>query len=353
VKTTPANGTFTFPGIGTAYDIAAALGSVEAVEYVGVTRSDPILVLPMSAPAGSKMATINLSGSPLLPAGSSWTAAWLPPGTSEIYAAAYYTGSASPSLPFQWANARSTVNGTAVGFERDGSGVFTRFGSVSGVAATDTQTTSLAIPMTSISAGTVTGTASRSSTQQFWWSTSVAAEIGGARIPIAGGTSMPEGSFSLSTPKGTGYNLRVVGFASDSSSGSSETCKSILPDAAGVNITVPLGPIQTGPATNATGVNGSTVFGWSTVGASVYRLQLGSLTYRVAIYTSANNATIPDLSAMGFTLPATNASTWQVVSAIPALGTIGPTVDDTAAGPWSIDCNSTRAVTAPRSFTTQ
>jgi hypothetical protein len=353
VRTTPANGTFSFPGVAPPYDIAAALGSVEAVEYVGVTRSDPILVLPMSGLAGTKTANISFTASPPPTTGVTWTPAWIPPGSSEYFSAFYSTSAGAATTPFQWADANSTVNGTAVAFERDGSGNFTRFGVLSGVPVTDTQFSNVSLPMSAVTTGTVMGTSSRANTSSgTYWSTTLVAEIGGVRLQIA---SIPsaEGSFSFSTPKGTGYNLRVVGTASDPSGGGSHACKSVLPDALGVVISVPLGPVQTGPATSATGVNTSTTFGWTTGGASVSRLQVDSPFYRVAVYTAANTAKIPDLTALGFTLPTGATSSWLVVSAIPALGIIGPTVDDTAAGPWSLDCNSARTETATRYFTTQ
>lgn len=351
-QTTSASGTFSFPGLGHAYSIVAALGTANAVEYVGVTRSDPKLVLPMYSNGAYRTATLNLTTSPSPSTGTTWAAAWVPPA-GDLSAASFAAAAGSASLPFQWAGASSTVNGNVAAFERDSGGLFVRAGSVSGVALVDTQTSSLAVPMSAVAGGTVTGSAVRSTpAQQFWWSTTLVAEIGRVLLPIAS-LSMSEGAYTLPTPRGTGYNLRVVGTASDTSSGASQACKSVLPDATGANLSVPLGPIQTAPASSATGVSTSTSFGWTAAGASLHRLEVSSPSYRVAIYTTSNTATLADLTAAGFTLPATASSSWLVTSAIPSLGIIGPAPDDAAAGPWMIDCNSARTTTATRTFTTQ
>ena len=246
-QTTTASGTFSFPGLGHAYSIVAALGTANAVEYVGLTRSDPTLVLPTFSNGAYKNATLNLTTTPSPSTGTSWAAAWVPPA-GVLSAASFAATAGSASLVFQWAGASSTVNGNVAAFERDSGGVFVRAGSVGGVALVDTQTSSLAVPMSAVTGGTVTGSAVRSTpAQQFYWSTTLVAEIGRVLLPIAS-LSMSEGAYTLPTPRGTGYNLRVVGTASDTSSGASQACKSVLPDATGVNLSVPLGPIQTAPA---------------------------------------------------------------------------------------------------------
>jgi hypothetical protein len=127
----------------------------------------------------------------------------------------------------------------------------------------------------------------------------------------------------------------------------------VLPDATGANVSIPLGPIQTGPANSATGVGGTTSFTWSSAGQSLNRLEIDGPYYRVAIYTASNSATMADLIAAGLTPTSSQPSSWQVTSAVPGLAVIGPTADDAATGPWFIDCNSARTRTATRFFTNQ
>jgi hypothetical protein len=349
VATTDAIGGFKLPGVGYAYDIAAALGaSASAVVYRGVTRTDPTLVLPLPQAAGYRQATLTLTAAPAPAAGGSWSIGWAPPLAAQTTALAQSSGSplTGTTLNPTWNAAWTSLAGTLWAFERDASGNYVRTGSFPNATALAGQTVALAVPMTAATSGTVSGTSAAAAGAGFntFWSTTLQAETDHFLTYLSGKSFMPgvpptlaDGPFSFAAPVGTGFGLRVTASASGATM-AVQSCTHVTANASNVNVTVPAGPSALSPAVSATLPAATATFQWTQGGASLFRFQLDSTASRLNIFANATSVALPDLSALGWTLPL-GTYQWQVTSSIPALGTVGPTVDDAANGPLQWTCN--------------
>jgi hypothetical protein len=361
VATTDATGAFTLPGVGHAYDIAAALGTnLSAVVYRGATRSDPTLVLPLPAAAGARQATLTVTATPASTPGNFWSVGWAPRLASQPSQSGQSPNSlpSSTSLTPTWNGPWTSLSGNLWAFERDSSGKYVRTGTLTGVSVTNGQNTPVSIPMTAATSGTVSGTSGAALGAGFttFWSTGLHAETDHFLVILAGKSYSPipgapaaDGPFSFPSPVGSGFGLRVTAFASGTDL-AVQSCVQVTANSTNVTLTIPAGPAPFAPATGATLPAATAQFQWTTGGASLYQFQLDSTPSRLNVYTTATSAAIPDLSSLGWTLP-TGAYQWTVMSAIPALATVGPTIDDAAAGPLQWNCSWSKGITMGRTIT--
>jgi hypothetical protein len=359
VATTDAGGAFTLPGVGHAYDIAAALGaSASAVVYRGVTRTDPILVLPLPQASGARQATLAVTPTPSSPSGNTWAVGWAPPAATVVSQngqSSFGSPVTGTNLAPTWSAPWTSLTGNLWAFERSSSGSYVRTGSLPGVTAVNGGTVNATVPMTTASSGTVSGTsaAAAGSGLTTFWSTALQAETDNFLVMLDGKSYMPpavaDGPFSFPAPVGTNFGLRITTSATGVDFGV-QACAHVTANQSNVNVTIPAGPAPLSPAAAATVAAASASFQWTLAGASLFRFQLDSTSSRLNIYTTATTETLPDLSALGWTLPA-GAYTWSLESDIPPIATVGPTVDEAAHGPFGWNCNWARGFTLGRQVT--
>jgi hypothetical protein len=262
------------------------------------------------------------------------------------------------SLTPTWNGPWTSLSGNLWAFERNVSGNYVRTGTLTGVSVTNGQNTPVSIPMTAATSGTVSGTSGAALGAGFtsFNSTALQAETDHFLVFLTGkffssfpGTPPADGPFSFPSPVGSGFGLRVTAAAAGTDL-VVVSCVQVTANSTNVTLTVPAGPVLVAPTAGATLPAATAQFQWTAGGATLYRFQLDSTPSRLNVYTTATSATIPDLSALGWALP-TGAYQWTVLSAIPALATLGPTIDDAAAGPLQWTCSWSQGFTARPTIT--
>ncbi|MGO9828533.1 MAG: carboxypeptidase regulatory-like domain-containing protein [Myxococcaceae bacterium] len=127
--------------------------------------------------------------------------------------------------------------------------------------------------------------------------------------------------FSYLAPSIPGTTLTVTATASGPTGISASSLIGLAADAAGVALDCRAAPIQTAPPGNQTGVTTATVFSWSPFVDGVYLISFqpnnGDGGPSFFLWNETTNASIPDLTSIGFGLPANAEYVWQVVGLAP------------------------------------
>ncbi|HVO30452.1 MAG TPA: hypothetical protein VMV18_06940, partial [bacterium] len=148
-------------------------------------------------------------------------------------------------------------------------------------------------------------------------------------LPIDGLSSLTNGQFSFHTPVIPNTDFVVFSASSDPFGFTSFNRKGLAANATGVNLVIPEHPTQLLPPNGGFASTG-TLFAWTAPTQSVSRLRLFVPGFEVDVVQEASQLELPDLSEIGFSIPAGSPCGWVVDS----FGTFS-SIDD-AAGPGGL-----------------
>jgi len=352
--TTDGTGNFSVIGVTTPYDATVVQGTASRT-YKGLTRADPTLVGPtLGSAANHGVVTGSVSGGDALPAPSDKTVvAW---GSPETSANANVT--TNPwTMNLGW-NGASTTTGNVHALQWTPTGgaptAYKGYGVTTGVdVAGGATVNNVAVAMTAPAASTISGNVALAA--------GVSLSLKDLRIDFADGASFAVGTalggttaFNYAVPDGIGSTATVS--ASGMYPGSSGTFTRVSGLAAGstgttIDLLVP--SLYSTPDADATGVTHGTDFTWTAFPGAVYAVTFftnvqGAPTYFVI--TSATSARIPDLSALGITLPTGTQYGWTIAPVSP-----WASVDAYAGGVSGFPSTGTVqfSIATGRKFTTQ
>ena len=129
-------------------------------------------------------------------------------------------------------------------------------------------------------------------------------------------------SFSWPAPVVTGLELGFYAIAKKGDASVSGYLNNVVPGTIG--LTLPAPPELSQPATAATGVDHTTVFSWTPFDEGIYTFRASPETedpLSLYIYTAQTQATLPDLSSLGYSLPKGVEYRWWVDADAPVLDT--------------------------------
>jgi hypothetical protein len=328
---TDAEGHFSISGVAPPFD-ATVVGPNQqsVVVYQGLTA--PSLTLTLLA-TSKNLSSANLYGSVnggTAPYTSS-NAPFVAFSSSEVSATGLTTATSGAfAFDVSWANTGSTT-GTlfALQPERDGNGVpieWRAFGRKDDVTLNAGASLSgLAVPMNPVSSSTLTGSVSLPSAY------TVSEEDAVLELDPAG-TLMLMSSTSGSTA--FGFNVPIIPQSSyavvaaahpqnrSNIAESLAVVTGLTPGNNAISLTVPPVPNLATPVDEANAVDSNNLFVWSGVGVGgVYDLRAvkddGGTPLQFDIITTATQTHLPDLSALGLTLPGATDFYWQVYGLSP------------------------------------
>jgi hypothetical protein len=333
------DGKFNVPRVSTPYDasVISTHANHRAYVFVHLTRNDPTLQLVADSDAAPESSSV--SGTAVFAVGANDGSAFLEMQRDTIpvgpQSANMSPGPGTYSLPTQWIGGPAT-NATLYALEYAvdaSSGLPTAY---QGFSSTPIVLTGGGVsgqplaPSGGVSAGHVTATVDfpqgyvRTATQVFF------RPVTGARIatPIAVDRA---GVGQYMTPVVPGASVVVCAtsaFAQLTAETSSACQAAVDPQAGSANLTLVVAPRPSSPSDGATVTAVGTSFTFSTFAGGIHVVTLkASNQPELRIVTGDAQATIPDLSGAGFTLPTSVAYSWDVAG-------IGPfTSTDDAAGP--------------------
>ena len=354
--TTDGTGAFSIPSVTTPYD-ASVVQATASRTYKGLTRADPILLAPMFAVSPPYHGTVtgSVSGGDSLPAPSDKTqVAW---GSPEAFARTAVTSNPW-SLSPAWGGTSASISGNVHALQwTSTSGMPTAYkghGLSTGVAVTNGGTTAnVAVAMTAPAASTVSGSVSLAP--------GVSLLFKDLSVDFADGASFPVGTdlggataFSYAVPGGIGSTATVSASGSYPGTGGTFTRASgLAPGSTGTSIALLVPTQYSAPADGATGVATSTDFTWTPLPGALYFVSFFSTVAGARSYgviTGATSTRIPDLSALGITLPASATYSWAIQPIAP-----WASADDLAGGTAMFPSASTInfSIVTGREFTTQ
>jgi hypothetical protein len=368
--TTDANGNFTIANVPVPYDITVVnSGTKSGLVYIGLTRSDPTLTfIVSSALANSATVSGTVSGGAgyPLPANHASVAAFVSPEVTSSNTINATTG--AYSLSTSWMTPQSTTGALyALQWQRDPTTslpvAYKGYGTKTGVALLTGGTfANQNITLSSVGAasfsGTVTAPAGYALSDR---SVTVLFSTGGIGILSDGSapSSPTSTTFNYVTPNVSGATLRLGATASKGVVTVTGSKAGFAVNATGATLALPSGPDYSLPIDAATAVSTSTDFVWTPMTNAVFIVQFAGPAGqpRYQIVTTATTAKLPNLTALGLTLPANTLYSWSILSIAPvnsidavaaSVGLLGLL---TATGPNEGYTASTGLV-APRKFTT-
>jgi hypothetical protein len=316
-----ADGTFSIAHVPTPYTATVLdSGGQAAVQYVGLTRTDPSLVDLITVPqTRSSMVAGNLTGGQFPESGEYDTTLrfFSPQTTLESSTGLSVATDGTFSGGVVWLGPTETTGTlyalqihTPVLLPTDYPG----YGTLPNVLLQDMGSISgKTIPMSPVTSGTLSGTVTMPagfSVEENDLYLVVAPD----QVILTVGDSMPTTSFSYTAPSISGTSLTMLTTVDGAALGAAiVTTTGLTASSTGVAVNVPSPSNLTLPVDSATGVTTTTPFSW-TDSTAVYVVAFSSTsgpTYYV--FTAATTATIPDLSAAGLPLPTSTSYSWQVL----------------------------------------
>jgi len=339
VVTTGADGKFSVGSVEVPYDLSAVApdGSTARI-FVGLTRKDPTILLVLADPSPAPNRSATMTGHI---SGSLFSAAQTPPqhviapaidaprrlhakfGSSALDLSGNYTatlqwqGPASLSATFKALQFLGDANFNAISFDSAGSVPFT---------VTDGQTSSgVDMTLTAVRNIPLSGTVSAPPGYQLTGNVLLAAMTPNDVFQL-GATSSANATFGYPAFSSPLMTATVNAFALDSSGTTSVSAwVAAKTDGSATAVGIPAGPVLRAPITASAG----TAFSWSSfVPGAVYGFAAfpQSAGPSFEIVTSNTSFQMPDLSAMGFTLPRATSFGITLTATSPR------TADDIAAG---------------------
>jgi len=352
--TTDGTGAFSIAGVTTPYDATVVQGTGSRT-WQGLTRTDPTLVgVVLLNPANHGTVTGSVSGGDALPAPSDKTAvAW---GSPETSARANVTNNPW-TLNLGWGGTSPTTgNVHALQWTPTGGAptAYKGYGVSTGVSVANAATTSgVAVAMTAPGSSTISGNVVLAAGVSLLFKDLTIDFADGASFAV--GTALGGASaFSYAVPDGIGSTASVTASGMyPGSSGTFARVSGLAPGSTGTNVELLVPSTYSAPGDDATGVTTGTDFSWTPFPGAVYFVSFfttaaGAPSY--GVITTANSIRIPDLSALGITLPASTTYGWTIQPVAP-----WASVDEYTGGIAAFPSASTVqfSIATGRKFTTQ
>jgi hypothetical protein len=354
---TDANGAFSVSGVPTPYTATVLdSGGSLAVQYQGLTRSDPTLT-----DLGDQPTTRSASLAGMLTGGHyPETAAYstvLNFVSPQATAGLTDPTSASYSSTIDWAGPTTTTGTlyalqihTVSGLPADYPG----YGTLPNVLLEDLGTlTGQNIALSSVTSGTLSGTVSPAAGYT----------VSDKSMSLLVGSGPLEGALNAvyDTSAGAAFSYTTpsipntsIAFSATTTTVAGETSiaqmTGLSASTSGVTLSVPAAQTLTVPVESATGITVTNPFTWTAYAGGISVLYVFGAGPTFYVFTTGTTATIPDLSAAGLPLPSSAAYSWYVIG-------LGPLADvDAAAAPGGINQlvfgDLTEGESVTRTFTT-
>jgi hypothetical protein len=372
---TDANGTFSVANVLTPYELVVVYPKEDYAEvYIGLTRPDPTVFDyysrdddPQESAVTYSFSNFDTSPAPPEPsyavdyiACAASTSSQADMGrcmgdniNGQIGATPYSTvanWNGAPSIRANFYAWQITRNLTENGFITTD---FRRFARAENVLLTSGQAASVSFNFQPLTTTSVSGTIGVPSGYTLSFR-ELSFKVGGQFLlsSESSDTGVPA-SFNWPAPEATGLelNLSVRANKDDAYVYSSFT---IAPGTTGLTLALPTAPGLSQPATDATGVDHETVFSWTPFDESVYTFRAypeteGALS--LYVYTAQTQATLPDLSSLGYPLPKGVKYQWWLYADAPVLDTdemtSGVNIYDKPEGYWGAGTEERTFTTAP------
>jgi hypothetical protein len=331
--TTDANGNFSVTPVTTPYDLVVLQAAKnQAYVYQGLSRTNPIILVSGAGTYDSKtkvtFTSTNVDTTTPVPAGSFADGSVTCAGVDTRQVSCGITGSVFPTVDqdISWAGTTGIfINAYALQVHKDSRNVvtnFLRFGRAENELLQNGQPNTVSFALEPVQNRTIAGSITpppgytltaralgfKSGDQTLY---PFSYELDNVGIASA---------FTWASPAVPGMSLYLTGTAKKGEASVYAYLEDIAPDATGISLTLPTPPEQLQPANNALGVTSATLFSWTPFAGgvhilSVYPLTPGPLTF--TIYTAASEATIPDLSSLGYSLAKGVTYKWSVGGSAP------------------------------------
>ncbi len=351
---TDGDGGFTVPNVQPPYN-ATVIETAQAVQYQGLTRTDPSLSAFVFLPS-NRTATLSgtFTGSGVFPEPSGYSTGFLfvsPQAIKNLFD--HPTGSYSSTVT--WPGPTSTT-GTVYALQKHtDAGLptdYPGYGSLSGVVLQDTGTlTGQNVPLSPVTSGLVSGSVVSVPSGYTLVVKSMSIEVtSGVTMSLLIDGS-PSATFSYVAPSIANTQIFISATATSAAGEVSEILQAgLAANVPNVTLAIPAAPVLSSPSNAATGVTGTTAFSWTPFPSGIHEFvaypQSGQTGPTFYVVTAA---TTVDLADAGLPLPSTTGYNWYVVGLSPVT-----TVDIVAApgGLNRISFNLSDGVSAARTFTT-
>jgi hypothetical protein len=331
-----ANGAFSVPNVPTPYTATVVdSGGEMAIQYQGLTRSDPTLMdlvtvtAPHSATVSGQLSggtfpetvgyatTLQFASSQTVLGGG---------GLSVNATSGAFTGTV------KWAGA-TTTTGTlyalqvhsAAGLPADYPG----YGTLANVLLQDMGTLAgQTVALSAVTASTLSGTVTAPTGYPITGKELLFIPASNAFVPIAE-DSTASTTFSYTTPSIANTTLTFLAEAQGTLGDSTILKKTgLAANATGLSLSIPAPPLLSLPVDAATGVTLTTPFSWTGfTGVYLVFFRPSTTAPLFYVFTASSTVTIPDLTSAGLPLPPSTSYDWRVIG-------LGPTtsVDSMAVG---------------------
>jgi hypothetical protein len=344
------NGGFSAPNVWTPYN-ATLVESSQAIEYQGLTRSDPSLTAFVYLTNNrSGMIAGSFTGG-TYPETSGYDTVFLfdsPQTTWNLFD----QPSGSYSATVRWPGPTSTT-GTLYALQRHFvSGLpadYPGYGTQGGVVVQDTGTTSQNVGLSSVTSGSLSGTVSAPvgytvGSKAMSLQVSPTAQMSLVYDATSGG------AFSYVTPAISNTQIIVTAAATSNAGEYSAVVQAGLSANSTVALSIPASPTLIAPVDGGVGVTTATPFSWTAYPGGVYQYAASSTSGQTLyVLTAATTVTLPNLTDAGLPLPASTAYSWYVVGLAPVANV------DLLAAPGGINIltfSLSESISATRTFTT-
>jgi hypothetical protein len=330
--------------------------------YQGLTRVDPIVLLPYSN-SSTRKSTVNYSfsnASTDAPPMDEFSEGHLGCGAAEVFARCGMSGAvgtAPLSEDVTWQGPDSIrVNYYVLQTFKNSKNVvttFNRFARAENRQLTDSQVASVDFAFGSVTNKTISGSTNAPAGYTLNGRALGFRVLNWYIYPFSleqdqNGISP---TFSWASPAIGGMELYVSATAQKGGASVSANLNNVAPDDTSVNLTLPAASEQTQPANNAVGITNKTVFSWTPFSNGAYTVSIfpaasGPLAFTV--YTTKTELTFPDLTSLGYPIPKGVNYRWRVSSYAPV-----SSINDLAVGvPVPLIQYSQLGYSGERGFTT-
>jgi hypothetical protein len=316
-------GEFSISGVRAPYDLIVFNGTTrQVIIYRGLTRKDPTIAVPGADPISGGTATISgtvTGGHYPQQAGEASYVSFM---ASQAHAGTPIDGTGPAGtfkLPVTWGGA-TTVTGHLHAFQYTSQGGlpsnFTDYGNAP-VTLSDGGSFTPNINLTPITSDSITGTVALPGAYSVF-DKMYTVHLDGARaLSVEDATHTTD--FAYVVPNIAGARFSALAMASDPAG--NIIIHSSTPVAAGNSIQLAprVAPELILPANEAQDVDLTTSFSWSAFSEGVHEVTFSQWDgmYYVTVVTSDDSITLPDLSALGISLPRGGRLFWSVVGVAP------------------------------------
>jgi hypothetical protein len=330
-----ADGSFTVAGVATPYDLTvAAVSQKVAVVFLGLTRSDPTVFVPVGGStafdhSGTLSGTIASGCAPQGDCTSQ--VAFGAAGVFGGWAQAYGPSPAPYTMPIQWDGATPVagdLHALQIHVDQYGDADAFWYGKKTGVSVADGGVTAVDFAAGETSPATLSSvsgtTAAPPAGYAYAPGSTLWLELPLVRFPLLVAVQgLDVGPFTYPVPAVDGATLGGYALAQGPAGEVSVAYKTQAPvGTTGFDIALQAAPSLQAPADGATGISYGSTFTWTPFagGAHLATFQAGASDPVFVVVTSGTSAAIPDLRAVSASLglPAAASYSWRVTGLAPA-----------------------------------